>query len=185
MQVFYVGDPLPGFLGDQWDATPLPLHNEPMFVVDALFAFPSRDYGAEAAGNYQLVARSGRPLIRVGAVSLPIDRMFGYGNTLMVARYDPGDSEQFKAWIADRPRTNYRSVDCGIYDLLESVIVTRREIDLVFTRADGGDLHTHIGLQDMKTHRGEEYVQLTDTCWIRLDRLVSVDGRRLTGLLRP
>ena len=150
-----------------------------MFVVDVLFVFPARDYSTQAASNYQLVARSGRPIIRVGALSLPIDRTFGYGNTLMIARYDKGDAESYKSWVADRPRTNYRSVDCGIYDLLESVIVSHREIDVEFTRADGQSLHTHIGLQDTKTHRGEEYVQLTDTCWIRMDRLVSVDGKRL------
>ena len=179
MNIYFLGDPPPSFLHDQWDTTPRPLHDEPMFLVDLLFVFPARQYAAQAATNYQLVARSGRPIIRVGAVDLRIDRMSGYGNTLMVARYEAGNVQRYTSWALERPRTNYRNVNCELYDLLEAVIVTRREIDLVMTKADGSDMRTRIGLQDTKTHLGEEYVQLTDTCWIRLDRLVSVDGKRL------
>lgn len=179
MNVFYIGVPPATFLADSWPAEPHRLSDEPMFLIDLLFVFPASDYPTLERTGYQLVVRSGRPVVRVGAVQMPIDKTVAYGNLLMVPGFEAGDAEVFGAWAEDRPRSNYRSVDCKFYDQIEATILEGKEVEVTFTRADGVPLTTHIALQDTKTVRGEEYVQLSDGCWIRLDRIIRLDGRKI------
>ena len=150
-----------------------------MFEVDALFVFPDREFVLADSRNYQLVGGSGRPIVRVGAVSLPFDRRSGHQNSLMVARYEAGEAAQYISWINSRPRTNYRKVNCAWYDRLEYLIISRQILELVITAPDGHDLRVRTGLLDTKTHRDEEYVQLSDTRWIRMDRVVSLEEKSL------
>lgn len=73
-------------------------------------------------------------------------------------------------------RTNYAPIDCNFYDNFEAAIVQRRVVDLAYRRTDGSVKQEAIRLQDLRTHLTEEYVQLSTGEWLRLDRIVSVDG---------
>ena len=77
------------------------------------------------------------------------------------------------------PRTNYQPIDCNFYDNFEAAIVRRRVVVLEYRKADGTIERIATRLQDLKTHLTEEYVQLVSGEWLRLDRIVSVDGARL------
>ncbi len=74
------------------------------------------------------------------------------------------------------PRTNYSPINCSFYDNFEAAIVQRRPVALAFLLADDNTVTISTRLIDLKTDRTEEYVQLADKRWIRLDRIVSVDG---------
>ena len=77
---------------------------------------------------------------------------------------------------ADLPRTNYRPIDCGFYDHFEAAIVQRRSVELEYLLPDGTPTTKTIRPLDLKTHRAEEYVLLEGDGWLRLDRIVSMDG---------
>ena len=150
-----------------------------MFEVDALFVFPDRVSGLADSRNYQLVCGSGRPVVRVGAVSFASDGRSGEKNSLQVARYEDGEAAEYLRWLTSRPRTNYRKVNCGWYDRLEYLILSRQILEVVISMPDGHDQRIRTGFLDTKTHRDEEYVQLSDTRWIRMDRVVSLETKSL------
>lgn len=80
------------------------------------------------------------------------------------------------AEVKDQPRTNYTPINCSFYDNFEAAIVTRRGVALEYRQPDDTVQQINIRLQDLKTHLTEEYVQLSTGEWLRLDRIVSVDG---------
>jgi len=137
----------------------LPLTPEvPPFDIDAVMVFD----GAGAGDRYVLeLRRSGRPFTRMGTVT---------------AEQLPGVLEAYRDSLAGVPRTNYQPVDCNFYDNFEAAIVQRRKIALTYVEAEGEKVTIITGLNDLKTHRTEEYVQLADEKWLRLDRVVAVDG---------
>ena len=76
----------------------------------------------------------------------------------------------------DQPGTTYRPIDCGFYDHLEAAIVQKKRVVLVYLDAEGLHVAQRTELLDLKTERKAEFVQLPGTRWLRLDRIVSVDG---------
>ncbi|MEL7161419.1 MAG: hypothetical protein AAFN92_11745 [Bacteroidota bacterium] len=127
----------------------------PLYQVDAAIFFPGAD-----AGAVELLKRSGRPHLDFRQRKYPGDRIY---------------KDHFPELLTE-PRTNYQPIDCNFYDNFEAAIVTRREIDLVYRDPFGKDIAIKTQLSDLKTHRTEEFVQLADGRWLRLDRIVSVDG---------
>ncbi|PPK84129.1 hypothetical protein CLV84_4280 [Neolewinella xylanilytica] len=181
MQVVYLGKAPREFLADDWTVPPEPLYDQPMFAVDILFVFAGQQLEAGDRARYELVETSGRPIVRVGAVLLPVNQERQPGNLLLVANYSQGEATIYEQWATERPRSNYVSVDCGFYDLIEKVAVSNKEVQLTMRRANGVPMTTHSGIKSTKTHRKEEYVQLTDECWIRMDRILSIDGTPAPG----
>lgn len=74
------------------------------------------------------------------------------------------------------PTAEYQPIDCGFYDHFEAAIVQRRPVTLEYFPADGASVTKKIRLLDLKTESGEEFVQLDGGEWLRLDRVVSLDG---------
>lgn len=74
------------------------------------------------------------------------------------------------------PRTNYQPINCSFYDNFEAAIVRRRQVDIAYLLPDDGVKEVKVQLKDLKTRLTEEYVQLANEQWLRLDRIVRVDG---------
>jgi len=79
-------------------------------------------------------------------------------------------------WGIRFARTNYQPIDCNFYDNFEAAIVQRRAVGLTYLDANGDSISETTLLRDLKTHRTEEFVLLASGVWLRLDRIVSVDG---------
>ncbi|THH41019.1 hypothetical protein [Neolewinella litorea] len=175
MNIFYLGTPDPDFVSGTWAKPPRPLESQPLYEVDALFVFAGADLSLEEQQICQLVERSGRPVVRVGAVKVPLHRG-AISNILMIREYAVADQLSFRAWLDSRPRTNYQSIDCSFYDRIEAAIVAGLPIEITFRQGDGEVTSLNCSLKDRKTINKEEYVQLEGGEWIRLDHLVSLGG---------
>ncbi len=73
----------------------------------------------------------------------------------------------------------YQPINCEFHDLLEAAATRRRRIVIEY-RDDSGQLESiTAAVVDVKSKEGAEYLYADDSSVIRLDRLVSVDGRKL------
>lgn len=79
--------------------------------------------------------------------------------------------------VNDLPRTNYQPINCDYYDNFEAAIVQRRFVELNYLLADGSSVARKTQLRDLKTDRTEEFVQLSDGRWLRLDQIIALDGK--------
>lgn len=127
----------------------------PLFGVDAALFFPGADAGAR-----ELLKRSGRPFLEFSEGTYVPDLLY----------------TEYLDYLRTSPRTNYRPIDCNFYDNFESAIVQRRAVELTYLDVDGDPVEETTLLRDLKTHRTEEFVQFASGEWLRLDRIVSVDG---------
>ena len=175
MRLTYLGDAPTSFLEGRWTSPPQRLTTQPPYAVDALVLFDRPPLPDAAVANYRTLLRYGRPVIRIGRINLPIDRNF-MSNLLLISDFDEGDEEVFESWINQRPRTNYQSIDCNFYDHFEQAITRREEVSLAYLELDDRTSNTRVRLLDLCTHQQEEYVQLASREWLRLDRIVSVNG---------
>ncbi|TWG90094.1 hypothetical protein L599_003500000320 [Luteimonas sp. J16] len=70
---------------------------------------------------------------------------------------------------------------CNLLDVIEAT-ATRRAPALVEFIDEGGALRRlHARVLDVVTRDGAEHVRLGSGEWVRLDRIVAVDGNRLAG----
>lgn len=79
------------------------------------------------------------------------------------------------------PRTNYQPIDCNYYDYFEAAIVQRSEVVLQYAMPNGEEMTEKMRLRDLKTVQSEEFLQLADGRWLRLDRVRALDGIPNTG----
>ena len=182
MKVFYIGTPPQDFLDDAWPSPPEQLYEQPMFLVDALFVFPGSPLEVESRLTYQLVERMGRPIIRLGAVNFPIDRRHMPGNLLLVARYAAGDAPRYESWIAGRPRTNYLPVEQELMDQVRQCVASGADVQFTLRQANGLSMVTTIAAVDVKALHGEDYVQMEDGCWFRMDRILAINGNTFSQM---
>ncbi|MEM7572165.1 MAG: hypothetical protein AAF433_04660 [Bacteroidota bacterium] len=82
---------------------------------------------------------------------------------------------------SELPRSNYQPIDCGYYDYFEAAIVQRRAVELRYLLPDGQERRENTQLRNLKTAQSEEFVQLADGRWLRLDRIRELDGIVNTG----
>jgi Rho-binding antiterminator len=127
----------------------------PLFLIDAAIFFSGADAGAK-----ELLIRSGRPVIDFTKESFVPDLLY----------------TDYLSRLRELPRTNYQPIDCNFYDNFEAAIVTRRVVELTYLGPFGKEITASIRLKDLKTKLTEEFVQLESGEWLRLDRIVSVDG---------
>ncbi|MEM9529063.1 MAG: hypothetical protein AAGA31_20805 [Bacteroidota bacterium] len=157
MNVVFLGTPPANFQMASWPDQ-LSLHagltELPLFAVDGAFFFSGAD-----AGAMELVRRSGRPYL-----------------DFTIEAFIPGQRSHYVAKLEAAPRTNYQPINCNFYDNFEAAIVTKRSVELVYLEVWGEPVTTNTQLADLKTKQTEEYVQLASGEWLRLDRIVSVDG---------
>lgn len=68
----------------------------------------------------------------------------------------------------------YHPIDCDFHDTLEEACVLKLRVDFVY-QDETGTQQSYSGLLlDFKTTSGEEFVQLHDGKWLRLDQLSNV-----------
>lgn len=180
MNIFYLGEPPADFGHGEWSIPPRLLAGQPLFEVDALFVFAGKPLDPAGLEACKLVERSGRPVVRVGAVDVPLYRPAA-ANILMVREYTAEDAPTFAAWLNSRPRTNYHPIGCSVYDLIEAAIVTATEVEIIYRGVQGEATSLRSRLTDTKTHLQEEFVQLASGRWIRMDRLLSIGGELVTS----
>ena len=78
--------------------------------------------------------------------------------------------------------TDYQPIDCGMYDHLEIAIMRRSTVELVYFAGEDREPTTvSTPLTDTRTENKEEFVRLANGEWVRLDRIVSLDGRAFHG----
>ena len=75
----------------------------------------------------------------------------------------------------------YIPIDCGFHDEIESLITLRQECWIIYHNAAGEVVERHDRIIDVYTADKAEYLKLTDNTEIRLDQLVSVNGKLLSS----
>lgn len=71
----------------------------------------------------------------------------------------------------------YRPIDCSLHDELEAAATLRRPSELRYLDADGSAKSARGVIADVFARAGAEYLRLDDGLEIRLDRILSLDGR--------
>lgn len=74
---------------------------------------------------------------------------------------------------------NYQPINCDFYDELEARATLRRHCRIEFRDATGQVQTTEAVIKDLYIRSKVEYMLLSTGLEIRLDRLVSVDGKPL------
>ncbi len=78
------------------------------------------------------------------------------------------------------PMTAYRPISCMFYDELEARATLRQRCNIIYRpNGDGTDTTVTGVIETLYIRDKVEYLRLTDGLEIRLDWLVSVDGREL------
>lgn len=166
----YCGAPPAGLVVAHWPAPRAWSGEEPPWTVDGLLIFtvPTEK---ELEGIRSL-RKHGRPALSFAPAWHDAPQL----TDAQYAAFTPERAADYLATLEALPRTNYQPIDCNFYDNFEAAIVTRRPVLLSYRRIDGTVSNTETRLSDTKTVRTEEYVQLASGAWLRLDRIVSVDG---------
>lgn len=75
---------------------------------------------------------------------------------------------------------DYRPISCDFHDVLEATATTRAVVAIVFL--DGEDVvrQRDARISDLLTRADGEYMVIDTGESIRFDRIVSIDGRRLS-----
>lgn len=79
----------------------------------------------------------------------------------------------------------YRPINCEFHDVLESCATLRKTVHIESISPNGTCQSRHAVITDVFSKGGAEYLTLGDGEIIRLDALVSVDGRGVDGRALP
>lgn len=137
-----------------------PLTEEvPPFMVDAIVQI-----GKITETDYlRTLRRFGRPIL-----VLPVD----------ISQQELRENlRSFQLRQPALPRSNYQPINCSFYDHFEIAILQRMPVDLSFVSADGTTVQRQTRLLDTKTDRTEEFVQLENGHWLRLDQIKTINGQ--------
>lgn len=72
---------------------------------------------------------------------------------------------------------DYTPINCDFYDELEAAATLRRNVVVVWLRDDGKEEEVSARIADLYVREKVEYMRLDNNEEIRLDKLVSVDGK--------
>lgn len=145
-----------------------------LFELDAFVLFNlDGDLTEGDIEKAQIARLHGRPWLYFGDVPFP---PFS-APTRSCRTFEPEQMmEEYLQTLSALPRTNYQPIDCNFYDNFEAAIVQRRSVKIEYRGLEKRPLRVETRLLDTKTHKTEEYVQFRNGDWLRLDRVVSVDG---------
>ena len=76
--------------------------------------------------------------------------------------------------------TDYQPINCEFYDLLESAATRRQRIVVDYRDEAGQSASTTAVIVDVRSKDGAEYLYADNGVVIRLDRLLAVDGKKLS-----
>ena len=71
--------------------------------------------------------------------------------------------------------SDYRPIDCGVHDRLESFAVKGTLCRVTYAKADGGEGVASGRIRDVFARSGAEFLLMDDGTELRLDRLRSVE----------
>ncbi len=166
----FCGVPPADLAAAHWPAPLAWTGEDPPWAVDGLLIFtvPTE----EELEDIRALRRHGRPALSFA----PTWHEAAQLTDVQYPHFEPERAAEYLSTLEALPRTNYQPIDCNFYDHFEAAIVTRRAVLLSYRRIDGTVTNTETRLSDTKTVRTEEYVQLASGAWLRLDRIVRVDG---------
>ncbi len=72
----------------------------------------------------------------------------------------------------------YEPINCEFHDVLESLATKQQRTEVVFLDANGTVQQRATELRDVFARDGAEYLALASGETVRLDALVSVDGKK-------
>jgi Rho-binding antiterminator len=75
----------------------------------------------------------------------------------------------------------YQPISCDFHDELCLLAMHQRACEIVYRDADGREAGVVDRIEDIYTEGKEEFLRLAGGAVIRLDRLVTVDGKPLPG----
>ncbi len=75
----------------------------------------------------------------------------------------------------------YQPISCHFYDELELLAIRQKNCSIVYLDETGSQLKKFAVITDFKIIDAAEFMLLKDGDKIRLDRLISVDGKVLQG----
>ena len=75
----------------------------------------------------------------------------------------------------------YQPINCHFYDELELLAIRQKPCIIIFTNEDNKEESLTSRIKDFKIIDRAEYMLLEDGKFIRLDYLISVDGKKLEG----
>lgn len=73
----------------------------------------------------------------------------------------------------------YQPIDCDSHDELEALATLRQPCDLIYRDSAGREVLTRDVIEDLYTQNHEEFLKLRNRQMIRLDAIISVNGRPL------
>ena len=76
---------------------------------------------------------------------------------------------------------SYQPIDCNYYDVLEALATRKRYVRIQFKTELQEFISVDSIITDLYTKQGYEYMLLANGTEVRLDRLISVDGRYVPG----
>ena len=71
---------------------------------------------------------------------------------------------------------DYRPIDCGVHDRIESWALRRTRVTLRFTDAEGGEREQAGRIVDVFARDGAEFLVMDAGTEVRLDRLRSIEA---------
>jgi Rho-binding antiterminator len=77
--------------------------------------------------------------------------------------------------------SDYEPIDCSDHDKLEALATLRQVARISYRSEDGGTDQVEDLIQDIYARDGVEYLRTAGGRELRLDALVSVDGKRRAG----
>ena len=166
MEIVYVGLPPTEVFYPYWK-------DQPLFDIDAVMAFDfGRDLLPAECYKARLAKAHGRPVLCFGRLAhhdpSPPD--------LAASTFKLEKVDRYLHFLRSRPRTNYESIDCNFYDTFEAAITQRSTVAFTYRDLENREISVATRLRDLQTKQNEEYVQLADGQWIRLDRVSMVNG---------
>lgn len=74
---------------------------------------------------------------------------------------------------------SYTPIDCGFHDELLTLATLQKVCDIVYKNEDKNTVSTSNKIQDVFSKGKEEFLQLANGVTIRLDYIISVNGKKL------
>ena len=74
----------------------------------------------------------------------------------------------------------YAPISCEFHDRLEDLATVRKQTRILYQDESGIEHHRDASITDVFSKAGAEYVSLSSGETLRLDRLVEVDGEKLS-----
>lgn len=73
----------------------------------------------------------------------------------------------------------YKPISCSFYDELELFALRKMKVEIIFKNEEAKEQRTRSSIKTIETSKGEEFLILANGEKLRLDKLVSVNGKIL------